>query len=116
MQSTDRDPQAKPWRRPFWRRVLDRLRGLHYSVDPFTGNEYALPDEVRNAFVPTGQTSENDPSLKALAEAMAQAEQAKAEGRPWMRKVRDFTRSSVSRLVLAILRALSPAVADLGSR
>jgi hypothetical protein len=52
-------------------------------VDPFTGNEYALPDEVRNAFVPTGQTSENDPSLKALAEAMAQAEQAKAEGRPW---------------------------------
>jgi len=42
-----------------------------------------LPDEVRNAFVPTGRTSENDPALKALAEAIAQSEKAKAEGPPW---------------------------------
>jgi len=69
---------------PARRRALDRLRGLHYSVDPLTGSEYALPDEVRNGFVPTGQTSENDPSLKALAEALAQAAQAKADGRPWL--------------------------------
>jgi hypothetical protein len=66
--------------------MLDRLRGLHYSIHPLTGDEYALPDEVRNAFVPTGRTSKNDPALKALAEAIAQSQKARAEGRPWRGK------------------------------
>jgi hypothetical protein len=67
------------WDGPLWCRVLDRLRGLHYSVDPLTGDEYTLPDEVLSTFVPTGQTSKNNPELKALAEAIGRAQ---AQGRP----------------------------------
>jgi hypothetical protein len=52
-------------------------------VDPITGNEYAFSDNPRAAFVPTGEPSENDPSLKGLAEAIAQSEKARAEGRRW---------------------------------
>jgi hypothetical protein len=38
----------------------------HYSVDPLTGRRYALPDEVRNAFVPAEATPEEQDALDAL--------------------------------------------------
>jgi hypothetical protein len=45
-------PSWKPpqQRRSWFVRLIRRLRGEHYSVDPVTGQEYAFPDEVRAAF------------------------------------------------------------------
>jgi hypothetical protein len=45
-------PSWKPpkQRRSWFVRLLRKLRGEHYSVDPLTGQEYMLSDEVRAAF------------------------------------------------------------------
>lgn len=55
-----------------------RLRRLHYSIDPVTGQKYALPDEVRQAFVPVNDPT---PETKAvLSDIGLVAAYAKAKG------------------------------------
>jgi hypothetical protein len=51
-------------RRSWFVRLLRRLRGEHYSVDPLTGQEYALSDEARAAFKEV--EGEKSPEIKAL--------------------------------------------------
>ena len=54
------------------------LRRLHYSKDPITGQKYALPDEVRQAFVPVENPN---PETKAvLSDIALVAAYAKAKG------------------------------------
>jgi hypothetical protein len=55
-------------------------------VIPDVGRDRIIPVRRGNHNLCHSKISENDPSLKALAEAMARAEQAKAEGRPWRRR------------------------------
>ena len=59
-------PSWKPakQRRSWFVRLIRRLRGEHYSVDPLTGQEYALPDEVRAAFKKV--EGEKSPEIKAF--------------------------------------------------
>jgi hypothetical protein len=51
-------------RRSWFVRLMRRLRGEHYSVDPVTGQEYALSDEARAAFKEV--EGEKSPAIKAL--------------------------------------------------
>jgi hypothetical protein len=54
------------------------FRRLHYSIDLDTGEKYALPDEVRQAFVPVNDPK---PETKALLSDIALvAAYAKAKG------------------------------------
>ena len=52
--------QRKSW----FVRMMRRLRGEHYSVDPLTGQEYMLSDEVRAAFKKV--EGEKSPEIKAF--------------------------------------------------
>lgn len=56
--------KPKPKRKNWLVRLTRRLRGEHYSVDPVTGQEYALPDEVRAAFKEV--EGEKSPAIEAL--------------------------------------------------
>jgi hypothetical protein len=51
-------------RRSWLVRLIRRLRGEHYSVDPLTGQEYSLSDEARAAFKEA--EGEKSPAIEAL--------------------------------------------------
>ena len=57
-------PSWKPKRKSWFVRLMRRLRGEHYSVDPVTGQEYSLSDEARAAFKEV--EGEKSPAIKAL--------------------------------------------------
>jgi hypothetical protein len=59
-------PSWKPskQRRSWLVRLIRRLRGEHYSVDPITGQEYAFSDEVRAAFKEV--EGEKSPTIQSL--------------------------------------------------
>ena len=57
-------PSWKPKRKNWLVRLMRRLRGEHYSVDPVTGEEYAFSDEVRAAFRVV--EDEKSPAIKEL--------------------------------------------------
>ena len=57
-------PSWKPKRKNWLVRLIRRLRGEHYSVDPITGQEYSLSDEVRAAFKKV--EGEKSPGIKAF--------------------------------------------------
>jgi hypothetical protein len=59
-------PSWKPpkQRRSWFVRLIRRLRGEHYSVDPLTGQEYSLSDEARAAFKEV--EGEKSPAIEAL--------------------------------------------------
>ena len=57
-------PGWKPRRKNWLVRLIRRLRGEHYSVDPVTGQEYSLSDEARAAFKEV--EGEKSPEIKAF--------------------------------------------------
>ena len=61
-------PGWKPKRKNLLVRLIRRLRGEHYSVDPITGQEYSLSDEARAAFKEV--EGEKSPGIEALERAL----------------------------------------------